>query len=122
MDGLFKFEDCLLKHFIRKEAWLPRCKIRLRTIRKAAKKAAEARRLKYFTFCAVGALDVLMLDLEKVIRRSKENRRFDTVYFFDVDSEYVIETQKRIPGAQGFASDFVQAVLVDDPLEPLAIN
>ena len=55
-DG-FAFEDCLLKHYIRKEVWLPFCRDRLKKIRASTKK--EPRRLRYFTFCAVGALDVL---------------------------------------------------------------
>jgi hypothetical protein len=107
--GEFQFEDCLLKHFIRREAWLPRCRERKNAIARAAGNKA-ARRLKYFTFCAVGALDVLLLDREKVLKRSA-NKEFDTVYFFDRSMESVIETRKRIPGANGFPGDFVEVVL-----------
>lgn len=103
----FVFEDCLLKHYIRKEVWLPFCRQRLRKIRASASK--NPRRLRYFTFCAVGALDVLLLDREKVIRRSS-NDEFDTVFFFDKDRESVVETQKRIPGANGFPGDFARVV------------
>jgi hypothetical protein len=60
-------------------------------------------------------MDVLMLDVEKVIRPS--NDRFDTVCFFDVNEEYVNETQKSIPGAIGFPGDFVDIVCADDPEE-----
>jgi len=67
--------------------------------------------LKYFTFCAVGALDVLLLDREKIIRRSATTKEFDTVYFFDRNEESVVETRKRIPGANGFPGDFVKVVL-----------
>jgi len=114
-EGLFKYEDCPLKHHIRKEAWLPLCKNRKRLLRQGRTKAARDRRLHYFTFCAVGAIDVLMLDVEKVIRPS--NDRFDTVCFFDVNEEYVNETQKSIPGAIGFPGDFVEIVCADDPEE-----
>jgi hypothetical protein len=108
----FVFEDCLLKHYIRKEVWLPFCRERLNGIRAAAKKAKkEPRRLRYFTFCAVGALDVLLLDRERVIRRSKSTAEFDTVFFFDKNEESVIETRKRIPGATGFPGDFSDIVL-----------
>src|SRR5487761_40522 len=112
-EGFFKFEDCLLKHHIRKEAWLPLCKNRQRLLGEGKTKAARNRRLHYFTFCAVGAIDVLMLDVEKVIRPS--NDRFDTVCFFDVNEDYVNETQKRIPGAVGFPGDFVDIVCTEDP-------
>lgn len=107
----FAFEDCLLKHYIRSEVWLPRCRERLKTIRKLAK--GNPRRLKYFTFCAVGALDVLLLDRARVIQKS-ETEEFDTVYFFDRDQEAVVETRKRIPGANGFPGDFVKIVLQAD--------
>jgi hypothetical protein len=114
----FSFEDCLLKHYIRKEVWLPFCRERLHAIRKASPK--NRRRLRYFTFCAVGALDVLLLDREKVIRRSN-NKEFDTVFFFDKDRESVVETLKRIPGANGFPGDFaeivLQATLADENLD-----
>lgn len=113
-DGLFKFEDCLLKHHIRREAWLPLCKKRLQNIRAAS--GSRARRLRYFTFCAVGAMDVLMLDVAKVIARSDVGK-FDTVFFFDKKPELVIETQKRIPGAIGFPGDFVSTVLLNGPDE-----
>lgn len=109
--GLFKFEDCLLKHHIRTEAWLPLCKSRLKTIRKN-KKQGDQRKLRYFTFCAVGAIDVIMLDVEKVIRPSEAG--FENVVFFDITPESVSETEKRIPGAIGFPGDFVDIVLMGD--------
>jgi hypothetical protein len=116
-DG-FAFEDCLLKHYIRKEVWLPFCRDRLRKIRASAPK--NPRRLRYFTFCAVGALDVLLLDREKVIRKSNTSE-FDTVFFFDKSEEAIIETRKRIRGANGFPGDFAEIVLMaadgDEQLE-----
>jgi hypothetical protein len=105
-DG-FAFEDCLLKHYIRKNVWLPLCRVRLTALNKASR---GRRRLKYFTFCAVGALDVLLLDRAKIIKKS-EAGEFDTVYFFDRSQESVVETRKRIPGANGFPGDFVKIVL-----------
>jgi hypothetical protein len=111
-EGEFQFEDCLLKHFIRRDVWLPHCRDRLKKIRRAVGKSKKLppRRLKYFTFCAVGALDVLLLDRAKVLRRSAA-KEFDTVYFFDRDEDSVVETRKRIPGAIGFPGDFVKVVL-----------
>lgn len=118
--GIFKFEDCLLKHHVRTNAWLPLCKNRLKAIRKNSSKKNQ-RRLKYFTFCAVGAIDVLMLDVAKVINRS-ESRGFDNVVFFDKSPEFVVETQKSIPGAIGFPGDFVNVVLLEDPDEDSVID
>lgn len=115
-DGTFSYETCLLKHHVRTTIWLPFARERLATIRSATRRATESRRLRYFTFCAVGAIDVLMLDIAQVVRRSN-NGRFDTVYFFDRSEEYALETQRRIPGAVGFVGDFVSTVLLGDPEE-----
>ncbi len=82
----------------------------MNALRRAAKGKRAPRRLKYFTFCAVGALDVLLLDREKVLRRS-DAKEFDTVFFFYKDEESVLETRKRIPGAVGFPGDFVDVML-----------
>jgi len=103
----FQFETCLLKHHIRVNAWLPACRRRLKAVQ-----AEKARRLRYFTFCAIGAVDVLMLDVAKVIRRS-ENEKFDTVVFFDKNSDAVNETLKRIAGSIGFNGNFTDIVLLD---------
>jgi hypothetical protein len=119
-NGMFKYEDCLLKHHIRTEAWLPLCKTRLAAIRQG-KKVKDLRRLRYFTFCAVGALDVLMLDVAKVIHPS-ENGGFDSVVFFDMTPDYVVETKKSIPGAIGFPGDFVDIVLLEDPNEAMVVD
>jgi hypothetical protein len=119
--GAFKYEACLLKHHVRTNVWLPMAQERLKTIRSAAKTEKGKRRLRYFTFCAVGAIDVLLLDLAKVVKTS-ENGRFDTIFFFDKDEEHVVETTRRIPGAIGFVGDFVETVLVDDPQEAIVVD
>jgi hypothetical protein len=113
-DTGFRFEDCLLKHHVRTSGWLPACKKRLQALRKGVK-PQKVRRLRYFTFCAIGAIDVLMLELGKVLKKHPDTERFDTVYFFEKDREHVDETTKRIPGAIGFPGDFVEVVLLDDP-------
>lgn len=113
-DDGFRFEDCLLKHHVRRNGWLPLCQQRLKKLRKTLN-PKTARRLRYFTFCAIGAIDVLMLELAKVIKKNAETDRFDTVFFFDKDREHIDETTKRIPGAIGFPGEFVEIVLADDP-------
>lgn len=113
-EGLFKYENDLLKHYVRFEGWLPRCKKRQSIVR--ALSHGQFRRLRYFTFCAVGAIDVLMLDVARILTGS-DARRFSNVCFFDKSADLVRETQKRIPGAVGFSEDFVDVVLLDDPDE-----
>jgi hypothetical protein len=109
----FAFEDCLLKHYVRTVGWLPHCKDRKLKVNVGIE-ATKQRRLKYFTFCAIGAIDVLMLDVAKVIRQSSE-KKFDTVVFFDKEPDAIRETQKRIPGAIGFPGSFTDIVLAADP-------
>ena len=64
-DGVFPFEDCLLKHHVRTDGWLPLCKKRQNAINQGVTESKQ-RRLRYFTFCAVGAVDVLMLDVAAI--------------------------------------------------------
>jgi len=120
-NAFFKYEDCLLKHHIRTHVWLPICKNRKGLVKSARTKKARERRLRYFTFCAAGAIDVLTLDVERVIRPS-ENGWFDVVCFFDWNEEYVIETQKRIPGAVGFPGNFTKIVLLQDDQEEQVVD
>src|SRR5258708_39008866 len=93
----FPYEDCLFKQFVRTRGWLPLCKERLESVRQGPRKQAQ-RRLRYFTFCAIGAGDVLMLDVAKVLSRAS-TERFDTVVFFYQSPQAVDETLKRRPGA-----------------------
>jgi hypothetical protein len=117
--GTFKYEKCLLKHFIRTEGWLPLCRQRRRKIRYNVT-AKNLRDLRYFTFCAVGAIDVLMLDVHNILNPT--DRGFETVVFFDKDRESVIETQTRIPGSVGFVGDFVKLVTSLDGDDELAVE
>jgi hypothetical protein len=119
--GIFKYEDDLRKHYVRTSGWLPVCRGRLAAVRAAARKEKHVRRLRYFTFCAIGAIDVLMLDVARVIRRSNDDE-FDTVVFFDRGPLEILETQKRIPGARGYTGDFVDLVLLPDPDEEAVLD
>src|SRR5579863_23419 len=111
--GIFKYEDCPLKHYVRLEGWLPFARRRLKALR-ANRKPSQQRGLRYFTFCAVGAIDVLMLEVAKVIK--KNDGRFDNVVFFDRTDDQVLETQRRIPGAIGFPGKFTPIVIDEDPV------
>jgi hypothetical protein len=108
-DGFFAFENCLYKHHVRLKEILPLCVERLKYIRSNSTTRTK-RRIKYFTFCAVGALDVFVLLDGKVIKLSK-NGKFDTVYFFDLNEELVHKTYLSIPGAIGFPGKFTDVVL-----------
>jgi hypothetical protein len=115
----FPFARCPMKHYVRTHAWLPLCRRRLNAIR-AGHAQDEHRGLRYFSFCAIEAVDVLMLDLARIIR--PRDGRFDTVYFFTRVDEALLETRKNIPGANGFAGEFVEVVLVEDLDDPDAVE
>jgi len=70
----------------------------------------QKRRLRYFTFCATTAIDVLMLDNHKIF---SQDGNFSNVTFFDYEPEDVATTLERIPGAIGFSGDFINTVLYD---------
>ncbi len=113
----FAFEECSLKHYVRVKGWLPHCKARKKANEDL--EPSKRRRLRYFTFCAIGAIDVLMLNVAKIISTSPEEK-FDTVVFFDRESDAVLETLKRIPGAIGFPGNFTDIVLANDAATNLA--
>jgi hypothetical protein len=110
----FRYEDCLYKHYVREKGWLPLCRERQRIVRSDGQK--HMRRIRYFTFCAVGAVDVLMLDVTRIVTRSSSGK-FDNVTFFERTPEAVLATQAAIPGAIGFAGDFLTITLLKDDAE-----
>lgn len=108
---MIDYDADLLKHHVRTEGWLPRCKRR----HKSVSESGTPRRLRYFTFCASGAIDVLMLDVANLLGSvSGSDRKFDNVSFFDKDPDSVRTTQVNIPFAVGFSGDFVDTVLIED--------
>jgi len=110
---LFKYETCPLKHFVRTRGWLPICRERKQIVYLQYKNKRKKRALRYFTFCAVGAVDVLMLESANIIKQSSHG--FNNVFFFDRSDDDVIETRKRIPGANGFTGDFIKIMNSENP-------
>jgi len=114
------YDECLLKHYVRRHGWLPLCRERLKLVRQAQTTKTN-RRIRYFTFCAVGAVDVLMLDIARIVIRS-DSGRFDNVVFFDKAIEDVEKTLKSIPGAIGYPGDFLNTVLLEDNEEDNVVS
>ena len=73
---------------------------------------SKPRRLRYLTFCAEGAIDVLALRNAKIIKRSAA-KEYDTVVFFDFAPQAVDRTLAIIEGANGFPTDFFNLVNLD---------
>ena len=103
----------LLKHYVRYNGWLPFCRGRKQLLAKSQTKVRNKRGLRYFTFCAVGAMDVLMLSQEGIINTDPK-QPFKMVTFFDRTDDLVEETRRRIPGARGFIGEFVSLMLSKD--------
>lgn len=99
------------KHFVRKNGWLPACKIQKRAIRKRSKKIP----LRYFTFCAAEAIDVFMLEREQILQRSQQTGRLESVFFCEKDLEAFGKIADLIGSpAQGFQGEFENIVLFEE--------
>ena len=110
---MIDYEGDPKKHYVRYNGWLPFCKQRKALLLESLKSSKQKRSLRYFTFCAVSAVDVLMLNYEGIIRASKK-QPFKMVTFFDKSNDLVDQTKKRIPGARGFTGNFVNLMLSEE--------
>jgi hypothetical protein len=100
-----------LKHYVRKYGWLPACQEQAATIRKRIKKTP----LRYFTFCAAEAIDVFLLEREKILTRSKQTGRLEGVYFCEKDEKAFGEIADLIGSPeQGFLGDFDRIILFEE--------
>lgn len=117
----FKFENCTSKQYVREKGWIPEARARMERIASSMKRRDAPRRLRYLTFCAEGALDVLALRNARIIRQSTD-RLFDTVWFFDFAPQYVDKTLAIIEGATGFPIDFFKLMNFEyDDEDPNAV-
>src|SRR5260370_17130039 len=66
-------------------------------------------------------MDVLMLDVARVLRKSSAGR-FDTVVFFDLNRESVLETTQRIKGGIRLSADFFKLVNLEGPDEDAILD
>ena len=64
------FKEDTLKHYVRKNGWLTAAKEQKYAIRRRSKQIP----LRYFTFCAVEAIDVFMLELEGILIKIRKDR------------------------------------------------
>jgi hypothetical protein len=108
----FKFDNCTSKQYVREFGWIPAARLRLKRIAQSAARRQNVRRLRYLTFCAEGALDVIALRNAKIIKRSKDDL-YDTVTFFDFAPQAVDKTLSIIEGATGIAFDFFKLMELD---------
>jgi hypothetical protein len=109
--GSVDYSSDFLKHYIRRECWLPACHLRNSAIRRYKDKYP----VRYFTFCAADAIDVFMLAQDGVLQRSSKSGRLETVYFCEEDPQ-VFSTIAALIGSpqQGFLGRFDEIVLFED--------
>lgn len=100
----------ILKHFVRKNGWLPACKSQLYAVRNRKNIP-----LRYFTFCAAEAIDVFMLEHEGMLQRSDKTGRLEGVYFCEKNPDDFGKIASLIGSPeQGFLGDFEKIVLFKD--------
>lgn len=105
------FETDLLKHYVRKYGWLAAAEKQKDAISRRSKKIP----LRYFTFCASGAIDVFMLEREGILKRSGETGRLEGVFFCEEDEEDFGRIADLIGKPEnGFRGAFENIVLFED--------
>ena len=108
------FETDPLKHYVRRYGWLKATKQQKQAISKRSKRIP----LRYFTFCAAEAIDVFMLELEGILKRSEKTGRLEGVYFCEKDPEPFGRIADLIGSPQqGFQGAFEKIVLFQDDKE-----
>lgn len=104
------YENDLPKHYVRRYGWLEAAKEQKRAIR--------TRPMRYFTFCAEGAIDVFMLERAEILKRSATGGWLEGVYFCEKNEEAFGRIADFIGSPeQGFQGDFADIVLFEDDLE-----
>ena len=104
------YENDLPKHYVRRYGWLEAAKEQKRAIR--------TRPMRYFTFCAEGAIDVFMLERAEILKRSATRGWLEGVYFCEKNEEAFGRIADFIGSPeQGFQGDFADIVLFEDNLE-----
>ena len=105
------FETDPLKHYVRKYGWLAAAKNQKHEIGRRSKKIP----LRYFTFCASGAIDVFMLEREGILKRSEKTGRLEGVFFCEKDEENFGRIADLIGKPEnGFRGTFEKIVLFED--------
>lgn len=105
------YENDLPKHYVRRYGWLEAAQ--------QQKQAIDPRSsMRYFTFCAEGAIDVFMLELAEILKRSETSGWLEGVYFCETDKDAFGKIADFIGSPeQGFQGDFADIVLFEDNLE-----
>jgi len=111
------YEKDILKHFVRRDGWLPASIEQLSRI-SGGKRQLNKEPLKYFTFCASHAIDVFMLEKENVLKRNSKTGRLDGVYFCEYDLDGFGKIAELIGSIdQGFLGKFEKIVLFEEDEE-----
>jgi hypothetical protein len=99
------------KHYVRKKGWLPACRSQAQAIRNRSRNIP----LRYFTFCAAEAIDVFMLEQNRVVRRSGQTGRLEGIFFCEKDEAAFGQIADLIGSPeQGFQGEFERIVLFED--------
>ncbi|MGB4973184.1 MAG: hypothetical protein WBO32_11040 [Cyclobacteriaceae bacterium] len=112
MSKKLNYNTDIVKHYVRHFAWKEPYRIIKNHVEKEVLAKQRSERCKYLTFCAVQAIDIFMLELEKYIFRDAQTNRLTNVFFCENDEES-FEIIKKMIGSegQGFFGDFKDIVL-----------
>jgi hypothetical protein len=105
----------LLKHYVRRDGWLPASRAQLGTISGTRRRQIRKLPLRYFTFCASDAIDVFMLENEGLLTRDEHTGRLDGVFFCEhKEKDFGIIADLIGSPEQGFLGKFEDIVLFEE--------
>ena len=108
------YETDLLKHYVRKHGWLTAAEHQKHVIKRRSKKIP----LRYFTFCAVDAIDIFMLKRAEIFKGYEETEPLESVYFCEENFDDYGTIAELIGSSQrGFQGTFEDIVLFKDDEE-----
>ena len=106
------WDNDVIKHFIRREIWLPAALAQANTCRDLGREP------KYLTFCAAEAIDVFLFLKNGILARDPLTNYVMNAYFCEKDPQDFAEITRLVGSQeQGFLGDFLDIVLFADDEE-----
>lgn len=112
MSKQLNYNTDVVKHYVRYNGWLSTFKTILNRVNSDFNRGKRKSRCKYLTFCAVQAIDVFMLEMEKYVYRNPNTNRLVNVFFCENDEESFSVIKTMIGSEeQGFFGNFQDIIL-----------
>ena len=112
---MINYDTDIAKHYVRKEGWLDACRNQYNYVSTQINRKRRKQPFTYFTFCAVSAVDVFMLEMSHLLKRDNISGRLENVYFCEKDKRQFQKIEGLFGRNEaGFLGDFAKIVLFQD--------